>query len=60
MSGKQRYNNPFTQPYDVRLQARWMAETVVSRQSYLLATPLPAEAGSMFEVEAGFLQSQGY
>jgi len=57
--GQEGYNVLFTQLYGDGVQSTWMAETLTSGQSYLLASPLPA-ATPTFEIEAGFLQSQGY
>jgi RHS repeat-associated protein len=57
------YNVLFTDPnqYSQALQASWLAEAVVSGESIMLASPVPA-AGvtSVFAQEVGFLISIGY
>ncbi len=57
--GKSGYNVLPETGYGPTAQSTWIGQTVLSGQSYLLASPLEGATG-MFASEAGFLQSIGY
>jgi RHS repeat-associated protein len=57
--GQSGYNVLLQSGYGLAQQATWMGETVVSGQSFLLASPV-AGANGVFATEVGFLQGVGY